>query len=90
MDLNAMYESNPERTREAYKWGQLLADNVELKEQLYQLRAAAAGSAGAGAAGKSDRISGLSKQQLDERLRGGLCLRCGSSDHYKNDCPRAQ
>jgi cell division septum initiation protein DivIVA len=88
--LNAMYESNPERTREAYKWGQLLADNVDLKEQLYQLRAAAAGGAGAAAAGKSERISGLSKQQLDERLRGGLCLRCGSSDHYKNDCPRVQ
>ena len=88
--LNAMYESNPERTREAYKWGQLLADNIELKEQLFQLRATAAGGAGAAAAGKSERVSGLSKQQLDERLRGGLCLRCGSSDHYKNDCPRAQ
>ena len=85
--LNAMYERDPERTRDAYKFGALLAETIDLKEQLFQLRAA--GSAG-GAAGGAGRVSGLSKQQLDERLRGGLCLRCGSADHYKNDCPRAQ
>ena len=60
----------------------MAAEIGDLKEQLFQQRAATVG--------RSDRVSGLSKQQLDERLRGGLCLRCGSSEHYKNDCPRAQ
>jgi hypothetical protein len=52
-----------------------------LKEELFAMRAAG------GAAGS--RITGLSKQQIEERLRGGLCLRCGSADHFKNECPRS-
>ena len=85
--LNAMYERDPERTRDAYKFGSLLAETIDLKEQLFQLRAA--GGAGRTAGGPG-RVSGLSKQQIDERLRGGLCLRCGSADHFKNDCPHSQ
>ena len=57
-----------------------------LVEELHALRSAVAAGAGAGAGG---RITGVSKQQIDERLKGGLCLRCGSPDHFKNDCPRA-
>lgn len=52
---------------------------IDLREQLFAVRAAA-GSGGS-------RVSGVSKQQIEERLRGGLCLRCGSADHFKNDCP---
>ena len=53
-----------------------------LKEELFAMRAA-------GEAAGGSRITGLSKQQIDERLRGGLCLRCGSADHFKNECPRS-
>lgn len=84
MDLNALYERNPERTLDAFKFGTMAAEIIDLKEQLFAMRAAGAGGAAGG------RISGLSKQQIDERLRGGLCLRCGSADHFKNDCPRVQ
>lgn len=84
MEINALMERDPERTREVFKYGTMAAEIIDLKEQLFAMRAAGAGGAGAG------RVSGLSKQQIDERLRGGLCLRCGSADHFKNDCPRAQ
>jgi len=92
MDLNALHDYNPqtardfdpERMREVFKFGTMAAEIVGLKEQLFAMRAAGAGGAAGG------RVSGLSKQQIDERLRGGLCLRCGSADHFKNDCPRAQ
>jgi hypothetical protein len=84
MDLNALYERNPERTLDAFKFGTMAAEMIDLKEQLFAMRSASAGGAAGG------RISGLSKQQIDERLRGGLCLRCGSADHFKNDCPRVQ
>ena len=86
MDLNALYERNPERTLDAFKFGTMAAEIIDLKEQLFAMRSAT-GASGTGAAG---RVSGLSKQQIDERLRGGLCLRCGSADHFKNDCPRVQ
>ena len=85
MDLNALLERDPERTRDVFRFGTMAAEIVELKEQLYALRSGAAGGAAGGT-----RVVGLSKQQIDERLRGGLCLRCGSADHFKNDCPRSQ
>ena len=85
MDLNALLERDPERTREVLKFGSMAAEIIELKEQLFAIRSGAAGGAAGGA-----RVSGLSKQQIDERLRGGLCLRCGSAHHFKNECPRAQ
>jgi hypothetical protein len=78
-------ERDPERTRDVFKFGTMAAEIIDLKEQLFAMRAAGAGAASAGR-----RVSGLSKQQIDERLRGGLCLRCGSADHYKNDCPHVQ
>jgi hypothetical protein len=89
MDLNALAsydpptarDFNPQRLRESL----MAAELIELKDQLNAIRTVATGGAAAGG-----RISGLSKQQIDERLRGGLCLRCGSADHFKNDCPRAQ
>ena len=84
MEINALMERNPERTREVLNFGTMAAEIVDLKEQLFAIRS---GGGRNGAAGS--RITGLSKQQIDERLRGGLCLRCGSEDHYKNDCPNA-
>jgi len=84
MEINALMERDPERTRDAFKFGTMAAEIIDLKEQLFAMRAAGAGGPAGG------RVSGLSKQQIDERLRGGLCLRCGSADHFKNDCPRAQ
>jgi len=83
MEVNAMTEreTQSERARDAFKFGTMTAEIIELKEQLYALRTGAAAGA---------RVSGLSKQQIDERLRSGLCLRCGIAGHYKNDCPRAQ
>jgi hypothetical protein len=85
MEINALMERDPERTRDVFKFGTMAAEIIDLKEQLFAMRAAGAGAASAGR-----RVSGLSKQQIDERLRGGLCLRCGSADHYKNDCPHVQ
>ncbi len=84
MEINALMERDPERTRDVFKFGTMAAEIIDLKEQLFAIRSAGAGGSAGG------RISGLSKQQIDERLRGGLCLRCGSADHFKNDCPRVQ
>lgn len=84
MDLNAVLERDPERTRDVLQFGALAAEIVDLKEQLFAMRSAASGGAAGGA-----RVTGLSKQQIDARLRGNLCLRCGSAEHYKNDCPQS-
>jgi len=67
-----------ERARGAFKVGTMAAEIADLKEQLFVLRAG------------GSRVSGLSKQLIEERLRGGLCLRCGSADHFKKDCLRGQ
>ena len=62
----------------------LSGEIADLKLELFAMRA----SSGAGGSAGS-RIVGVSKQQIEERLRGGLCLRCGSADHFKNECPRS-
>jgi Retrotransposon gag protein len=87
MDLNAISggDGSGQRGRDAFKFGSMAAELIDLKEQLFALRSSAGGSGAAGS-----RIAGLTKQQIDERLRAGLCLRCGSSDHFKRDCPRSQ
>jgi hypothetical protein len=86
MEINALEGREPGRARDAFRFGTMAAEIIDLKEQLFAMRA----GGGGGTAGGSGRVAGLSRQQLDERLRGGLCLRCGSADHYKNDCPREQ
>ena len=78
MEIAALMARDSSRTHNA---GAMADEIVDLKDQLFALRAAVA---------VSSRIQGLSNQQIDERLRGGLCLRCGSADHYKNDCPNEQ
>lgn len=83
MDLNALYERDPERTRDAFKFGSMSAEIIDLKEQLFALRSSAAASAG-------ERVAGLSQQQIHERMRSGLCMRCGQPGHFKKDCPRGQ
>jgi hypothetical protein len=79
MEINALMERNPERARQALDFGAMAAEITDLREQLFAIRAGGAPGA---------RVTGLSKQQLSERLRGGLCLRCGSPDHFKNDCTK--
>jgi hypothetical protein len=79
MEINALMERNPERARQALDFGAMAAEITDLREQLFAIRAGGAPGA---------RVTGLSKQQLSERLLGGLCLRCGSPDHFKNDCTK--
>ena len=83
MDLNALYERDPERTRDAFKFGSMSAEIIDLKEQLFALRSSATASAG-------ERVAGLSQQQIHERMRSGLCMRCGQPGHFKKDCPSGQ
>jgi hypothetical protein len=84
MDLNALYERDPDRTRDAFTFGSMAAEIADLKEQLFAIRSSAASSAA------GERIAGLSQQQIHDRMRSGLCMRCGQPGHFKKDCPRGQ
>ena len=33
-------------------------------------------------------VSGLSRQQVNDRIAAGQCIRCGSYEHFKADCPQ--
>jgi len=85
MDLNALdYSEGSGATssaRSAYSYGYLSSQVADLQQQLYALRAP---SGGAG------RVSGLSKKQMEDRMRSGQCLQCGVKGHFKRDCPERQ
>jgi hypothetical protein len=88
MDLNAIKseEWGPRAARRvsAFQAGSLSAQVADLQEQLFALGVAR------GSARQADRVGGLSKKQIEERLQSGQCLRCGSKGHYKRDCPDGQ
>ena len=84
MDLNALEKTlGPARSLSAADvvgYGRMAAQVNELQEQLFAMRYGSGG----------DRITGLSRRQLEDRMQAGQCLRCGSKGHFKADCPQSQ